>query len=155
MDWATGIFPGGNENFNSCLVIVDRFSKIVRCLACHKEHTAMDTALLFWNKITYTCGAPKIIISNRDQKFTSKVWTNLYDFLGKKLAFFTVYDPQTDGLAARMIQTMEDIIRRLFAYGMEYIRMIKDTPITGSHSYQQSNWLKVPANTLPQGNHTQ
>ncbi|MBW0549126.1 hypothetical protein O181_088841 [Austropuccinia psidii MF-1] len=32
----------------------------------------------------------------------------------------TSYHPQTDGLAERMIQEMEDIIRRCCAYGMEY-----------------------------------
>ncbi|MBW0512046.1 hypothetical protein O181_051761 [Austropuccinia psidii MF-1] len=37
-----------------------------------------------------------------------------------KLAFSTADHPQTDGLAERMIQTMEDILRRFFAYGMEY-----------------------------------
>ncbi|MBW0468769.1 hypothetical protein O181_008484 [Austropuccinia psidii MF-1] len=30
------------------------------------------------------------------------------------------FHPQTDGLAERMIQTMEDILRRFCAYGMEY-----------------------------------
>ncbi|MBW0556528.1 hypothetical protein O181_096243 [Austropuccinia psidii MF-1] len=30
------------------------------------------------------------------------------------------YHPQADGLAERMIQTMEDILRRFCAYGMEY-----------------------------------
>ncbi|MBW0467050.1 hypothetical protein O181_006765 [Austropuccinia psidii MF-1] len=40
--------------------------------------------------------------------------------LGTKLAFYTAYHPQTDGLAERMIQTMEDILRRFCAYGMEY-----------------------------------
>ncbi|MBW0468097.1 hypothetical protein O181_007812 [Austropuccinia psidii MF-1] len=40
--------------------------------------------------------------------------------LGTKIAFSTAYYPQTDGLAERMIQTMEDIIRRFCAYGMEY-----------------------------------
>ncbi|MBW0539112.1 hypothetical protein O181_078827 [Austropuccinia psidii MF-1] len=92
----------------------------MRFLLCHKEDTAMDTALLFWNNIISTCGVPKIIISDRDPKFTSEIWTNLYDMLGTKLSFSTAYHPQTEGLAERMIQTMEDILRRFFAYGMEY-----------------------------------
>ncbi|MBW0504148.1 hypothetical protein O181_043863 [Austropuccinia psidii MF-1] len=120
MDWVTGLVLGGKENFNSCLVIVDRYSKSVRCLPCHKEDTAMDTDLLFWNNIIATCGVPKIIISDRDPKFTSGFWTNLYEILGTKLAISTAYHPQTDSLAERMIQPMEDINRILCAYGMEY-----------------------------------
>ncbi|MBW0543794.1 hypothetical protein O181_083509 [Austropuccinia psidii MF-1] len=80
----------------------------------------MDTALLFWNNIISTCGVPKIIISDRDPKFTSEFWTNLYEILGIKLAFSTAYHPQTDGLAERMIQKMEEILRRFCAYGMKY-----------------------------------
>ncbi|MBW0473184.1 hypothetical protein O181_012899 [Austropuccinia psidii MF-1] len=120
MDWVTGLVPGGKENFNALLVIVDRYSKSVRCLPCHKEDTEMDKALLFWKKIISTCGVPKIIISDRDPKITSEFWTNLYDMLGTKLAFSTAYHPQKDGLVERMIQTMEDILRRFCAYGMEY-----------------------------------
>ncbi|MBW0513302.1 hypothetical protein O181_053017 [Austropuccinia psidii MF-1] len=120
MDWITGLVPGGKENFNACLFIVDRYSKSVRCLPFHKEDTAMDTALLFWSNITSTCGVPKIMISDRDPKFTLEFWINLYYILGKKLEFYTAYHPQIDGFAERMIQTMEDIIRRLCAYGMKY-----------------------------------
>ncbi|MBW0463038.1 hypothetical protein O181_002753 [Austropuccinia psidii MF-1] len=80
----------------------------------------MDTTFLFWNNIIATCGVPKIIISDRDPKFKSEFWTNLYDMLGTKLAFSTAYHEQTDVLAERMIQTMEDVIRRFCAYGMEY-----------------------------------
>ncbi|MBW0521225.1 hypothetical protein O181_060940 [Austropuccinia psidii MF-1] len=92
----------------------------MRCLPCHKEDTAMDTALLFWNNIISTCGVLKIIISDRDPKFTSEFWTNSYEILGTKLSFSTAYHPQTDGLAKSMIQTMEDILRRFCAYDMEY-----------------------------------
>ncbi|MBW0466090.1 hypothetical protein O181_005805 [Austropuccinia psidii MF-1] len=120
MDWVTGLVPGGKENFNYCFIIVDRFRKSVRCLPCHQEDTAMNTALLFWNNIISTCGVCKIIISDRDPKFTSEFWTNLYDMLGTKLAFSTPYHPQTDGLAERMIQAMEDILKRFCAYDMEY-----------------------------------
>ncbi|MBW0478166.1 hypothetical protein O181_017881 [Austropuccinia psidii MF-1] len=47
MKWVTGLVPGGKENFNACLVIVDRYSKSLRCFSCHKEDTEMDTSLLF------------------------------------------------------------------------------------------------------------
>ncbi|MBW0495711.1 hypothetical protein O181_035426 [Austropuccinia psidii MF-1] len=92
----------------------------MRCLPYNKGDTAIDTALLFWNNMKSTCGVPKIIISDRDPKFTSEFWTNLYDMLGTKLAFSTEYHTQTDGLAERIIHTMEDILRRFCAYGMEY-----------------------------------
>ncbi|MBW0523284.1 hypothetical protein O181_062999 [Austropuccinia psidii MF-1] len=72
MDWVPGLVPGGTENFNAFLIIVDR------------------------------------------------ILDQLYDMLGTKLVFSTDYHPQTDGLAERMIQTMEDIIRRFWVYGMEY-----------------------------------
>ncbi|MBW0569961.1 hypothetical protein O181_109676 [Austropuccinia psidii MF-1] len=119
MGWVTGLVPGGKENFNAFLIIVYRFRKSKRFLPCHKEDTAMDTALLFWNIIS-TCGVPKIIISDRDPKLTSELWKNFYEMLGTKLASSTAYHPQTDELAERMIQTMEDILRRFCAYVMEY-----------------------------------
>ncbi|MBW0508074.1 hypothetical protein O181_047789 [Austropuccinia psidii MF-1] len=103
MDWVTGLVPGGKQNFNAFLVIFDRYSKSVRCLPCPKEDTSMDTALLFWNNMIFICGVPKIIISERDPKFTSEFWTNLYDMLGTMLAFSTAYHPKTDGLDERLI----------------------------------------------------
>ncbi|MBW0478675.1 hypothetical protein O181_018390 [Austropuccinia psidii MF-1] len=112
MDWVTGPVPGGKENYNACLIIFDRFSKSMSCLTCHKEDTAMDTALLFWSNIISTCGVPNIILSDRDPKFTSEFWTNLYEMLATKLAFSTAYHPQKDGIAERMIQTMEDMLTR-------------------------------------------
>ncbi|MBW0471755.1 hypothetical protein O181_011470 [Austropuccinia psidii MF-1] len=120
MDWVTGLVPGGKENFNACLVIVDRDSKSMRCFPCHKEDTAMDKALLFWNNIIETCGVPKNIITDKDPKFTSEFWTNLYDMLGTKRLFSTDYHPHVDGLVERMIQKMKDIIRKFCAYGMKY-----------------------------------
>ncbi|MBW0515163.1 hypothetical protein O181_054878 [Austropuccinia psidii MF-1] len=120
MDWVTGLVPQGKENFNSFLVIVDRYSESSRCLPCHNKATAMDTALLLWNNIISTCGVPKIIISCMDPKFKSEFWTNIYYMLATKLAFSTAYNPQTHGLAERVIQTMEDIILRFCAYGMQY-----------------------------------
>ncbi|MBW0566440.1 hypothetical protein O181_106155 [Austropuccinia psidii MF-1] len=133
MDLFTGLVPGGKENFNSYLVLVDSYSKSVRFLPFHKEDTEMDTPFLFWNNIISTCGVQKIIISGRDPEFTSEFWTNLYYMLGTKLAFSTACHPQTNGLAERIIQTMEDIIRSSFSYGMEY----KD------HEGYTHNWVTL------------
>ncbi|MBW0563086.1 hypothetical protein O181_102801 [Austropuccinia psidii MF-1] len=93
MDWVTGLQPGGDRSYNACLVIVDRFSKTPIFLPCHKDDTAMDTDLLIWNRVVSWTG----------------IFTNIIS-----------YHPQTDGLAERMIQTLEDMGRRLCAYGLEF-----------------------------------
>ncbi|MBW0473742.1 hypothetical protein O181_013457 [Austropuccinia psidii MF-1] len=102
--------------------------------------------------IISTCEVPKIIISDRDPKFTSAFFTTLYDILGTKCAVSTAYYPQTDGLSERMIQTMEETSEDSVHMAWN-IRTMKDTPMTRLHSFQQSNWPTTQASTLPQGNH--
>ncbi|MBW0474974.1 hypothetical protein O181_014689 [Austropuccinia psidii MF-1] len=91
MNWVTGLVPGSKRNFNSCMIIVDRFRKSVWSLPFQKEDTAIDTSLLFWNNMMSICGVPNIIIGDRDPKFTLEFWTNLCDMLDTKLAFSTAY----------------------------------------------------------------
>ncbi|MBW0520945.1 hypothetical protein O181_060660 [Austropuccinia psidii MF-1] len=79
MDWVTALPPSGDKGYNAFLVIVERYSKTPIFLLCHKDDTAMDTALLLWK-----------------------------------------YHPQTDGLAERMIKTLEDMIRSFCAYGLAF-----------------------------------
>ncbi|MBW0561252.1 hypothetical protein O181_100967 [Austropuccinia psidii MF-1] len=87
MVWVTGLVPGGKDNFNACLIIVDRFSKSMRCLPFHKEDTAMYTALLFCNNIISTCGIPKFIISDKDPKFTPEFGQNCMTCLAPSFNF--------------------------------------------------------------------
>ncbi|MBW0575183.1 hypothetical protein O181_114898 [Austropuccinia psidii MF-1] len=93
MDWVTGLPPGGYRSYNACLVIVDRFSKTPILLPCHKDDTSMDTALLIWNRVVSWTGIFTNIISDRDPKFTSALWTNLHQLFGTKLPFSTAYHP--------------------------------------------------------------
>ncbi|MBW0520148.1 hypothetical protein O181_059863 [Austropuccinia psidii MF-1] len=118
MDWVTGLTPGGDRSYNACLVIFDRFSKTPIFLPCHKDDTAIDTALLIWNRVISWTGIFTNIISDRDPKFTSALWTNLHQLFGKKLSFSTAFHPQTDGLSQRMTQTLEDMVRRFIEYGL-------------------------------------
>ncbi|MBW0569735.1 hypothetical protein O181_109450 [Austropuccinia psidii MF-1] len=119
MDWVTSLPSGGDISYNACLVIVDRFSKTPIFPPCHKDCAAMDTDLLIWNRVVSLTGIFTNIISDRDPKLTSALWTNLHQPFGTKLSFSTVYHPQTNGLAGRVIQILEDMVRRFCAYGLE------------------------------------
>ncbi|MBW0555215.1 hypothetical protein O181_094930 [Austropuccinia psidii MF-1] len=120
MDWVTALPPWGDRGYNACLVIVCRFSKTPIFLPWHKDHTAMDTALLIWNRVISWTGIFTNLISDRDPQFTSALLTNLHQLFGTKLSFSTAYHPKTDGLVERMIQTLEDMVRRFWAYGLEF-----------------------------------
>ncbi|MBW0496218.1 hypothetical protein O181_035933 [Austropuccinia psidii MF-1] len=70
MDWVTGLPPGDDKGYKACRVIFDRFSKTPIFLKCHKDDTAMDTALLIWNRVVSWTSIFANIISDRDPKFT-------------------------------------------------------------------------------------
>ncbi|MBW0465452.1 hypothetical protein O181_005167 [Austropuccinia psidii MF-1] len=88
-------------------------------LPCHKYDTSMDTGIMIWNRVINHTGLFQNIISARVPKFTSSLWKNLHSLFGAKLSFSTAYHPQSDRLAEIMIQTLEDMIRRFCAYGLE------------------------------------
>ncbi|MBW0542978.1 hypothetical protein O181_082693 [Austropuccinia psidii MF-1] len=120
MDWVTALPPSGEKRYNACLVIVDRYSKTPILLPFHKDDTSMDTAILLWRRVTSHTELLNNIIGDRDTKFTSALCTNLHRLFGTKVSFSTAYYPQTDGLSERMIQTLEEMIRRFCAYGLEF-----------------------------------
>ncbi|MBW0505985.1 hypothetical protein O181_045700 [Austropuccinia psidii MF-1] len=101
MDWVTALPPGGGRSYNSCLVLVNRYRKTPMFLPCHKDDTAMDTAIMIWNKVICHTGLFQNIISDRDAKFTSALWKNLHN-------------------VRKIIQTLEDMTRRFFAYVLEF-----------------------------------
>ncbi|MBW0482288.1 hypothetical protein O181_022003 [Austropuccinia psidii MF-1] len=101
MDWVTALPPGRDRNHNACLVLVDSYRKTPIFLPCHKDKTALDTAIMIWNKFISHTGLFQNIISGRYPKFTSSLWTNLHKLFGTNLLFSTAYHPQTDGLAKK------------------------------------------------------
>ncbi|MBW0550931.1 hypothetical protein O181_090646 [Austropuccinia psidii MF-1] len=120
MDWVTALHSSGYKSYNDFLVIVDGYSKTPIFLPCNKYDTAMDIALLLWSRVISHTGLFQNIIRDRNPKFTSTLWTNLHRLFGTNFSFSTAYCPQTDGLAGRMIQTLEEIIRRFCAYGLKF-----------------------------------
>ena len=55
-------------------------------------------------------GVPKVIVSDRDAKFTRNFWKSLFKGLGTQLNFSTVYHPQTDGQIERVKEVLDDML---------------------------------------------
>ncbi|MBW0563910.1 hypothetical protein O181_103625 [Austropuccinia psidii MF-1] len=149
MDWVTSLPSGGDRSFNPCLVLVDRYRKTPMFLPCHKDHTAIDTSMMIWNRVISHSSLFQNIISDKDPKFTSALWKNLPNLFGKKLSFSTAYHPQTDGLAERMIQTLEDMIRRFLpALELAYKKSIHSSTGKTPEILEQGWNLRLPYETL-------
>ena len=56
-------------------------------------------------------GVPKLIVLDRDSKFTSNCWKALFKGLGTQLNFSTAYHPQTYRQTERVNQVLEDMLR--------------------------------------------
>lgn len=58
-------------------------------------------------------GLPAVLISDKNPKFLSKLWTALFAKLGVDLLYSIAYHPQTDGLSERTNQTVKIALRFL------------------------------------------
>ena len=63
-----------------------------------------DIAELLTTEIFTKYGVPKSIVSDRDSKFTSHVWIDVFKTLGTQLHFSSGDHPQTDGQTERVIK---------------------------------------------------
>ncbi|KAK2966346.1 hypothetical protein RJ640_028505 [Escallonia rubra] len=86
-----------SDGCGSIMVVVDRVSKYATFVASPADCTAEETAQLFLKNVVKYWGLPKVIVSDRDPRFTGKFWTELFKLPGSELHFSTSFHPQTDG----------------------------------------------------------
>ena len=115
MDFVVSL-PKTKSDYDSILVVVDRLSKMCHLIPTVTNASAMDVASLFVNQIYRLHGLPKVIVSDRDPKFTSKFWQALHSILGTKLSLSSSYHPQSDGQTERLNRTMEEALRSFVNY---------------------------------------
>ncbi|MBW0462620.1 hypothetical protein O181_002335 [Austropuccinia psidii MF-1] len=106
VDWVAALPSGVDRRYNACLVLVDMYRNTPMFLPCHKDDTAMDSEIMIWNRVIYHTGLFQYIMTDRDPKFTSELWTNIHNLVGTTLSSTNSYHPQTDGLAEGMIQAL-------------------------------------------------
>ena len=63
------------------------------------------------NKFFRLHGIPKVIISDKDLKFTGEFWKSLFKGLNTTLKFSTSFHPQTDGQTERVNKVLEDLLK--------------------------------------------
>ena len=99
---------GGN---NAIWVIVDRLTKSALFLPVKMIDPVDKLAKIYVNKVVRFHGVPTSIVSNRDPRFTSRLWPSIQHALGTNLSISTAFHPQTDGQSERVIQILEDLLR--------------------------------------------
>ena len=109
MDLITGLLR--NHGYDAILVIVDKFTKAVAVEPCHKTDGATIIATIFYKRIVSRFGMPRKIISDRDPRFTSKFWRELFYLAGTMIAMSSAYHPQSDCQTERTNRTLEGILR--------------------------------------------
>ncbi|MBW0528371.1 hypothetical protein O181_068086 [Austropuccinia psidii MF-1] len=73
--------PGVDRSFNACLVLVDRYGKTPMFSPCHKKDTAIEKAIIIWNRAIIHTGLFQNITNDRAPKFTSDLSTNLHKII--------------------------------------------------------------------------
>ena len=92
IDFVTKL-PMTRRGHDSILTVVDRATKFCHFIPCTEKISAKDTAELYWNKVVCLHGMPRAIHSDRDVRFQSQFWKELWRNSGTKLQFSTAYHP--------------------------------------------------------------
>ena len=94
LDFVTGLPKNKNLN-DSIMVVVDKLSKPTHFMPVKTTYKAANIADIFFKQFFRLHGIPKVIILDRDPKFTGNVWRYFFKGLNTTLNFSTSFHPQT------------------------------------------------------------
>jgi hypothetical protein len=109
MDFITG-FPKA-QGKDCIFVVVDRLTKFAHFFAIATDYSATQVADLFFREVFRLHGLPKTIVSDRDNRFMSTFWQELFRLVGTALTPSTSYHPQTDGQTEIVNKWVEGYLR--------------------------------------------
>lgn len=104
--------PMSTLGHDCALVLSDHFSGQVHIAPTVRTATAETAAELVLQYVVRAHGLPSVLTSDRDPRFTSAVWTELWRRMGSKLRMSTAHRPQSDGKSERSIRSVQTVLRQ-------------------------------------------
>ncbi|MBW0504764.1 hypothetical protein O181_044479 [Austropuccinia psidii MF-1] len=144
MDFMTQL-PLSN-NFDSILVVVDRFSKRAIFIPTYGAITALNLAQIFSSHVFSKNGLPISIISYKGSLFVSSFWTQLCQELKISRDLLTAFHPETGGQTERANQILQQYLRMNPSF--DSIHISQDSP-AGKLSTKLQSVQSIPPDFQP------
>jgi hypothetical protein len=96
--------------YDACLAIVDTFTKAVILQPTRTTASTEDVAEMLFTSVMCKGFLASTIISDRDSKYISELWSAVMSKMGTKIQLTTPYHQQADP-AERTIQTVQTVLR--------------------------------------------
>jgi hypothetical protein len=103
--------PKTSQGHDAILVFVDKFSKMTHLAPTTSDVDAEGTAKLLVQSVISQHGWPQKVVTDRDKRFTGKLFQKLCEMYKIHHAQSTSFHPQTDGQTERMNRTLEQMLR--------------------------------------------
>jgi hypothetical protein len=110
MDFITRL-PRTGKLHDSIMVVVDKLTKFAQFVPLKTTHKATDVADIFMKEVAQLHIIPKMIVSDRDSKFTLNFCIGLFKGFIMNLNLSTTYHPESDGKIERVNRVIEDMLR--------------------------------------------
>ncbi|PHJ24915.1 retrotransposon ty3-gypsy subclass [Cystoisospora suis] len=103
--------PKGRNGLDAIVTFVCQLTKMAHFIPVYQTIGAEGLGHVLVREVVRLHGVPSAIVSDRDSRFTSEIWRGMCQRLNISMRMSTAYHPQTDGLAERTNQTIEQMIR--------------------------------------------
>jgi hypothetical protein len=110
MDFITGL-PKTRKQHDSIIFAVDKITKAAHFIPQKTTHKASDVVDIFLKEVARLHRIPKMIMSDREPKYTSNLWKGMFKGFITNMNFSTAYHPESDGQIERVNKVIEDMLR--------------------------------------------
>jgi len=106
-----GPLPRTARGYDTVLVVIEKLTRWVYYIPTRSTATAQDVFALLDRFVLANHDTPRQIISDRDSRFTSHFWEDLWAAMRTQLKRSTAFHPQTDGQTERANRTLIEQLR--------------------------------------------